>query len=477
MMRPVLLLLSLVLIVSADPASAQLRGQLGEPGRFRSPPQSMEQLKFSFSPIVKAVSPAVVNVYASRNVRQMPSPFANDPFFRRFFGDQGFGVPQERVQRSLGSGVIVSADGLIVTNNHVIADADAVRVALNDRREFEAEIVLKDEKTDLAVLRIKAGNEPLPFMQFDDSDGLEVGDIVLAIGNPFGVGQTVTSGIVSAIARTQVGVGDMGFFIQTDAAINPGNSGGALVDMDGRLVGINSSIYSRSGGSNGIGFAIPANMVRVVVRSAAGDGVLRRPWLGAQLEPVTPEIAESLGYDRPVGVLVAQVEKKGPAAKAGLNTGDVIVSVDGHEIIDDNALRYRLMTLGIGRSAELAVRRSGKQMTVSLPLEAAPEMPPRQRVDLTGRTPLAGISAVNLSPAVAEELSLGDPQGGVVVSAVEDGSPAARVGFKRGDIIRAINGSAIDDTKSLKRIADQPSRYWDLEIQRGNQVFRSRLAG
>src|SRR5580693_9344590 len=298
----------------------------------RQVPTSMGQLQLSFAPVVKRVAPAVVNVYASHVVANN-NPFMADPFFRQFFG--GGGMPRSQVERSLGSGVIVDPAGLVVTNYHVIADASEVKVALADKRELDADIVLKDQRSDLAVLRIKSGGERFSTLEFANSDELQVGDVVLAIGDPFGVGQTVTHGIVSAVARAQVGMSDYQFFIQTDAAINPGNSGGALVDMNGRLVGINSAIYSRSGGSQGIGFAIPANMVRVVVTSAeGGSGLVKRPWLGAKLQEVTPEIAESLGLKRPSGALVANVAADGPAAKAGIKTGDLIVTVDGVEVED-----------------------------------------------------------------------------------------------------------------------------------------------
>jgi Do/DeqQ family serine protease len=285
------------------------------------------ELKLSFAPIVQRVAPTVVNVYAAKVVENR-NPLFDDPIFRRFFGSSD--MPRDRVQRSLGSGVIVDPSGLIVTNNHVIEGASEVKVALSDKREFEAELVLKDPRTDLAVMRIKDQRERFPAIEFGDSDDLQVGDVVLAIGNPFAVGQTVTQGIVSALARTQVGITDYQFFIQTDAAINPGNSGGALVDVHGRLAGINTAIYSRSGGSIGIGFAIPANMVKVVVASARGGGAaVQRPWLGAKLQAVTAEIAESLNLKRPSGALVGTVAARSPAARAGLRTGDVIVAIDG----------------------------------------------------------------------------------------------------------------------------------------------------
>ncbi len=317
-------------------------------------------MKQSFAPVVKRAAPAVVNVYVSRKVKQIVSPFADDPFFSRLFGDN-FGIPRERIQNSLGSGVLVSPDGLAVTNNHVIQGSGEaeITVALSDGREFPAKVILKDERTDLVVLRLDAKGETFPALDFADSDSLEVGDIVLAIGDPFGVGQTVTSGIVSALARTQVGISDYQFFIQTDAAINPGNSGGALVDMDGRLAGINTAIFSRSGGSHGIGFAIPSNMVRLVVQAAVQGGKVQRPWFGASLQPVTSELADSLGLDRPGGALIKEVHAKGPAAKAGLQAGDVVVSVDGKPVQDPQAFQYRFATKGLGGSCELGLVRAG----------------------------------------------------------------------------------------------------------------------
>src|SRR5256885_15033921 len=306
----------------------------------RRVPSSAADLRLSFAPIVQRVQPAVVNVYAAKNV-QIRILRRDDRIFRRFFGVPGH--QPEQLQRSLGSGVMVDASGLVVTNNHVIEGADQVKISLADKREFEAEIVLKDSRTDLAVLRLKDTKEKFATLDFANSDELLVGDVVLAIGNPFGVGQTVTHGIISALARTQVGITDYQFFIQTDAAINPGNSGGALVDMTGRLAGVNTAIFSRSGGSQGIGFAIPANMVRVVVASAKSGGkAVKRPWLGARLQAVTPEIAETLGLRLPTGALVANVVANSPAARAGLKLSDLIVAIDSQAVDDSNALAFRL---------------------------------------------------------------------------------------------------------------------------------------
>ena len=327
-------------------------------------PDSRVEMQLSFAPIVRDVAPAVVNVY-SRRVVNNQNPFANDPVFSRLFRSQ----PQE--QNSLGSGVIVDHSGVIVTNNHVVAGATELRVVLADRREFEATVLLTDEATDLAVLKIET-DEPLATLPFNMTDDPEVGDLVLAIGNPFGVGQTVTSGIVSALARTDVGQTDFASFIQTDAAINPGNSGGALVDMRGQLIGINSMIFSRSGGSNGIGFAIPVELVRRVVDTALSEGELIRPWLGARLQPVTSDIASTFNMDRPRGALISEIYPHAAADTGGLQQGDVVLAVDGHEISNDAGARFRLAIRAAGDDARFTVLRSGRQIELNVPVIAAP---------------------------------------------------------------------------------------------------------
>ena len=440
-------------------------------------PQSAQSMKQSFAPVVKRAAPAVVNVYVKRRVRQMVSPFANDPFFERFFGDQ-FGVPRERVQNSLGSGVIVSPDGLAVTNYHVIQAGEAdITVALSDGREFPAEVIVKDEQTDLVILRLKANGVNFPSIEFSDSDSLEVGDLVLAIGDPFGVGQTVTSGIVSALARTKVGISDYQFFIQTDAAINPGNSGGALVGMDGRLVGINTAILSRSGGSHGIGFAIPANVVKLVVDAALQGGKVQRPWFGASLQPVTSDIADSLGLDRPRGALIRSVHQKGPAAKAGLKAGDVVVSVDGREVQDPRAFQYRFSTKGIGGAAELRFMRQGEAYVAKVSRTPAIEDPPRDSRDLTGRHPLSGARVANLSPAVAEELGIEADGSGVIVLDVKPQTPAARIGVKRGDIVLGINEERIPSVAALVGALSRSPGGWRLSFEREGRVYNLAIQG
>ncbi|WP_029355741.1 DegQ family serine endoprotease [Bosea sp. 117] len=447
-------------------------------------PTSRAEIGLSFAPVVAQTAPAIVNVYAEKTVQQRRNPLMDDPFFRRFFGGPGgpggpgFSTPNERVQRSLGSGVIVGAAGIVVTNNHVIDGADEIRVSLADKREFEAEIMLRDPRTDLAVLRLNAKGQSFPAATLGSSDDLAVGDIVLAIGNPFGVGQTVTQGIVSALARTQVGISDYQFFIQTDAAINPGNSGGALVDGAGRVVGINTAIFSRSGGSQGIGFAIPADMVRVVLQSAMSGGkAVRRPWLGARLQKVTPDIADGLDLPRPVGALVQSVSPGSPAAKAGLKTGDLIVGVEGLEVDDPDAFGYRFATRPLGGEAKVKIIRQKREMALAIALEAAPETTPRDEITVTGRTPLTGATVVNLSPAVAEELRTVDLDKGVVVTAVAEGTPADATNLKPGDVILEVNGETISDTGDLARATRQPSRVWRITVQRGGRKVTAMLPG
>jgi Do/DeqQ family serine protease len=438
----------------------------------RRVPSSPAELQLSFAPVVKRVTPAVVNVYAARVIENR-NPFMNDPLFRRFFGT----MPREQVMRSLGSGVIVDPSGLVVTNYHVIEGASEVKVALSDKREFDAEIVLKDEHSDLTILRLKDANEKFPVLDFANSDDLQVGDVVLAIGDPFGVGQTVTHGIVSALARTQVGISDYQFFIQTDAAINPGNSGGALVDLNGRLVGINTAIYSRSGGSQGIGFAIPANMVRVVVSSAkGGSAAVKRPWLGAKLQEVTAEIADSLGLKRPTGALVANVAAGGPAARAGIKTGDVIAAVDGTVVDDPNSFDYRFATKPLGGSAQVTLLRQGREMTVAVGLQTAPESP-RDEVEIQARSPFTGAKVANLSPALADELRLDTAAQGVVITGVADGSTAQTIGFRKGDIVLSVNNQKIEKSADLDRVTRAGGRSWRVTINRGGQEISVMFSG
>ncbi len=440
----------------------------------RRVPFGQQEIQLSFAPLVEQTAPSVVNVYAARTVQARRSPFEGDPFFEQFFGDS-FGRPQPRVQSSLGSGVIVDSSGLVVTNNHVIQQADEIKVALSDGREFESEVVLRDERSDLAVLRIKAGEE-LPALSFAESDQLQTGDLVLAIGNPFGVGQTITSGIVSAVARTQVGVSDFGFFIQTDAAINPGNSGGALIDMSGRLMGINTAIFSRSGGSNGIGFAIPANMVRAVVDQAiGGSDAFERPYIGASFDEVTAEIAESLGMRRPAGAIVIDVADNGPADQSGLRVGDVVLSINGQRVEHVDALGYRLATLPVGSEVEFDVFSRGELVSVRMTLSSPPADAVLKTASLEGRNPFAGAVVANITTDLRRQLRLSQRAQGVVILEIQRGTPASRAGFRPADVIESVNGTSIADVDVMQQVVAEGGRSWRFRLNRGGRTIQQFL--
>ncbi|MBI1407994.1 MAG: Do family serine endopeptidase [Caulobacter sp.] len=464
-MRPYKVLLPALVVLAACSPGAGTQAQ-GLPEPTKAPPSSAAAMRTSFAPVVKKAAPAVVNVSSKRTVRQRVDPFWD------FFS--GGGVPRERVQQSLGSGSIVRADGVILTNNHNIEGADEVMVQLADRREFPAKVLLADARADLAVLKIDVGNEKLPVIAIDDHEKLEVGDLVLAIGNPFGVGQTVTNGIVSATARSNVGITDFSFFIQTDAAINPGNSGGPLVDMDGDLVGVNTAILSRSGQSSGVGFAIPAQMARQVVSAAlGGENAVVRPWLGARTQAITADIARSLGQSAPRGVLVADVWPNAAAAKAGLKQGDVILSVDGEAVNDESGVSYYFGNHRNGQTVVLKVLRDGREMTLNVHAEKAPGRSDGGRL-VDGRNPLQGAFVAELTPAMADAQGIDPFLGrGVVVLKVAPDGLAARVGLRPGDFIRAINGKAVRTEDDLARATVQNSRRWSVTIERGGQEITS----
>jgi len=433
-------------------------------------PSDKVQIQLSFAPLVKQTANTVVNVYADKQVER-PSLYSGDPFFDEFFGQQ---MPNRtEKQSSLGSGVIFDKSGLVITNNHVIAGADDIRIALSDGREFPAKVTFKDERLDLAILKIDAGNVEFPAMPIGDSDAVDVGDLVLAIGNPFGVGQTVTSGIVSGLARSKIGEADFSYFIQTDASINPGNSGGALINMKGELIGINTAIVSRDGGSNGIGFAIPVNLVKVFIAAAqGGQPGFTRPYIGAAFEPVTSEVAEALGLKIARGALVQKVVQGGPADVAGLKPGDVILAVNGHTVEHPDALGYRLTTAGLGSTVKLTVSRNGAEHEASLKLEQAPQGLPKDERLIDGRNPFAGALVANLSPRVAEALQMPVETQGVVIEEISRGSPAARLGFEPKDIIINVNGQDITTTAALATALENDAGLWRVEIQRDGQRIR-----
>jgi Do/DeqQ family serine protease len=442
-------------------------------------PAAMGQVQLTFAPVVKRIAPAVVNVYARSVVQAQVNPFFNDPLFSQLFGTPEM---RQRVQQSLGSGVIVRGDGLIVTNNHVVEGGTDIVVALSDKREFKAKVLLADPRTDLAVLKIDTKGEHLPVVPFADSDAVQVGDLVLAVGDPFGVGQTVTMGIVSALARTQISASDYQFFIQTDAAINPGNSGGALVTTDGKLAGINTAIYSRSGGSIGIGFAIPANLARRVVEGVeggiknGGTASVQLAWVGASGQPVTSEIATSMGLAKPGGVLIKDVYPGGPLSKAGIKSGEVVQSVDGAAVDDMQSLNYRTATHRAGDSVRMHVAAGKTGRDVSVTLSLPPETPPREAATIGGRNPLTGARVENISPAAATELQMDVMAKGVAIVSVNSSGIAANYGFQPGDIVRSINGTSINRVGDLVHALNATNR-WDMVVERGGRKLTLSVEG
>ncbi len=437
-------------------------------------PSSPEQVTLSYAPVVKKTSPAVVNIYTKRVVQKRLSPFMADPMFEKLFGGMGMqGLSREQVESSLGSGVIVEGDGLIITNAHVVKDAQEIVVVLSDRREFDAKVSLSDERSDLAILRVDTKGELLPVAPLKPSEALEVGDIVIAIGNPFGVGQTVTSGIVSALARSTLNINDFNFFIQTDAAINPGNSGGPLVAMDGGVVGINSAIFSKSGGSLGIGFAIPSEMVATVIAAEKGgnhSSVISRTWVGINGQQVTADIAESLNLNRPAGVLITSIHSASPLLKEGMKVGDVVVKINGKEVHDTAELKFRLATMPLGENITLDVLRKGESKSFTTKAIAPPDSPARDATKIEGNNPLKGATFGNINPAVSVELNLAPDAKGVVVLDVASNQSASRL-LARGDLLQAVNGMEVKDTKSLKEALNKAAKQngFALVLERGGQ--------
>ena len=427
-------------------------------------PSSQAQVQLSYSPVVKQTAPAVVNIFTSRTVQAR----SRSSFFDQMFGMQR--APRERVESSLGSGVIVRGNGVIVTNAHVVKGADELKVVLNDRREFSAEVVAQDEETDLAVLRIDTEGEIMPSLRVGAGAEPEIGDIVLAIGNPFGVGQTVTSGIISALGRTNVS--DISSAIQTDAAVNPGNSGGALVNLQGELIGVNTAIFSRSGGSNGIGFAIPAELVERAIDSALSEGRIVRPWIGARTNSVDATMASALGLDRAKGAVINELLDGGPADKAGLDKGDVILSVDGTDINDDSGLRFKLATLKPRETVDIDYIRDGRSRTARVRVDTPQESPARDERELEGIHPFNGAVIVNMSPALGEELGFDPYLEGVMVLSVKRGSAANYNRLRPGDLILNVNEAAITSSRQLESVllTEPVDVVWDVQIDRDGRI-------
>jgi len=441
-MKTSTLAIALALSLAACGQADDSKAQEGVFADTRVVPADAVTMKSSFAPVVRTAAPAVVNV-AARGVQRV-----QDPFWSMF--GQG---PRAQQVGSVGSGVIVRPDGVVVTNYHVINGMQQIKVVLNDRREFEARVVLADERSDIAVLQLEGVNERLPTLNIDDREEQQIGDLVLAIGNPFGVGQTVTNGIISALNRTETGISDSGSFIQTDAAINPGNSGGALVDMDGDLIGINTAIFSRSGSSSGVGFAVPATMVKRVVDSAVGGATaVVRPWLGVKGEAVSADVARSLGLTRPQGLVVTEVYAGGPGARAGLRVGDIVTAIDGAEINDQGGLNYRVGTREPNDTVQVSVVRDGRPETLNARVQPLPGNTDIERATTIDAGALSGAQVLALNPALADSLG-GDPFAtGVIVARVQRGSYANRIGLQGGDILLAVNGRSVSSVQQLANV-------------------------
>lgn len=434
-------------------------------------PQSQAEISLGFAPLVKQAAPAVVNIYAKRIV-QAQSPFAGDPFFEDFF--RGFGTPQPRVQNSLGSGVILGADGIIVSNYHVVGQATDIRVVLSDRREYNARVLLGDEESDLAILRLD-GAAHLPTLDLRDSDHVEVGELVLAIGNPFGVGQTVSSGIVSGLARSGIATGNArSYFIQTDAPINPGNSGGALIDVNGRLIGINTAILSRTGGSIGIGFAIPANLVaQFVAQARDGQTEFQRPWAGLAGQRVDFDLAASLGLAAPEGLLISDIHPASPFADTGFRVGDVITAVDGQPVNSPSEMLFRMSVRGIGGTAVVTRSRDGAETRHDVHMMVAPDDPPADETVLGKRTVLPGLAVARINPRLMARFGLPLGLDGVVVT--DPDQLGARIGLQPGDVMLGINGRAMAQPGDVDRSLRNPGRRVQIDVLRRGQRLTLRF--
>ncbi len=416
----------------------------------RESSQLLGKLSDALAEVADVARPAVVNISTTSTVTMEDNPFGdmmNDPFFRRFFGDQ-FEHGQKRKHKSsaLGSGVILSGEGYILTNNHVVQGADEIKVILYDKREFKGKVVGIDPRTDLAVVKINA--KDLPTVRIGDSRVLKAGDIVLAIGNPFGLNQTITMGIVSAVGRSNIGLADFEDFIQTDAAINPGNSGGALVNTNGELVGINTAIFSTSGGYMGIGFSIPSDMAKSVMDSIIKHGKVIRGWMGVSIQNLTEELAKSLGIKETEGALVSGIEKGSPADKAGLKRGDLVVQLDGKKVVDSTGLRNMVSAIAPGTKVNIKVVREGKEQTIAMTLGEYKEKKVVKKSEYNNV--LKGVTVQELTPALQDKLNLPDNLTGVVITDIASNSPAQGL-LQPGDVIQEVNRQPIQSAQDYEQ--------------------------